>query len=118
MSAANPLPTLHVLYFLEGEDLFLAEVKRTDLINEPDKSKVFFWLLVKKQTETVEKLDFVSMKSEEGKEQRLFLQGDLFFDTQGGSFEDQEGKHRLQTRPPVRLPENTLQEIKKFIQNL
>ena len=109
-------PPIHILYFLEGKEFCLTEVKRTDLPQEPDKSKVYFWLFIDTRTGAVQKLDFVSMKSEKGKEQRRFVQGKLTFDSREGVFENQQGEHPLQTRPPASLPEKIMNQIQVFLQ--
>jgi hypothetical protein len=111
-------PSLRVLYYLKGSGICLVEVKHTDLKNEPDKSNIFFWLLMEKQTGTIKKLDFVSMNSEEGKEQRQFLQGKLSFNFQGGIYEDHQKKYILQNHQPASLQEETEKKIKDFLQSL
>ncbi|VAW28699.1 hypothetical protein MNBD_BACTEROID07-58 [hydrothermal vent metagenome] len=106
------------LYFLEGNEITLAEIRRTDLPGETDKSKLYFWFLLKKKTGRISRLEFVSMKSDTGKEERIFNQGKLSFDQFLGKFEDINGELTLKNQPAHELPEMTRKKINTFLRNL
>jgi len=104
-----------VLYFLDSEQIMLTEVKRTDLPDETDKSKVYFWLLLKKPPEHIEKLDFVSMSSEADGEERIFRQGKLHFTPTSGIFETVNGKYLLKNLPTGQLPKDAKEKIEDYL---
>jgi len=106
------------LYFLDGDETALAEVRRADLPGETDKSKLYFWFLLRKKTGQINRLEFVSMRSDNGKEERIFSQGKLSFDKLLGVFEDANGKLMLKSQPVRQLPEMTREKISTFLRNL
>lgn len=60
-----------ILYYFESGMVSVVEIKRL-ILNETDKSKIYFWLLFDKQESTLRKLNFVSMSSEAETEFRVF----------------------------------------------
>ncbi len=105
-----------ILFYLENEEIALIEIKRTDRPEELDKSKVYFWLLFKKSSGEIEKLDFVSMKYGQEKEERVFSQGRLTFDKHFGSFEDFAGQHPLRNIPATQLSGEFEEKINHYFQ--
>lgn len=105
--------SLKTLYFLDSEEISLIEVKLTGLPQETEKSKVYFWLMIDKSSERIEKLVFVSMKSEAEKEERIFTKGKLTFNATSGIFETVQKKYPLGNFQADRLPK----KIKDIIQD-
>ncbi len=106
------------LYFLDGDETALVEVRRSDLPGEADKSKLYFWFLLRKKTGQISRLEFISMRSDNEKEERIFSQGKLSFDKLLGEFEDANGKLILKSRPVRQLPEMIREKISTFLRNL
>jgi len=72
-----------ILFHFESELFSVIEIKRL-LPNETDKSMIYFWLLFDKQEATLQKLNFVSMRSEAETEFRVFENERLSFNSQEG----------------------------------
>lgn len=89
------------------------EIKLTGLPTETDKSKIYFWLILDKSEKQMGKLVFISMKSENGKEERIFAQGKLTFNATSGTFETKQKRYLLKNLSTSRLPE----KIEKIIQD-
>ena len=107
-----------VLFFLEGDGLLLVEVKRQDLEDETDKSKIYFWFLLDKTALHITRLDFISMSSEAAEEKRLFKQGKLSFGSSDGVFENHEGRHLLRRSLPGNLPREVRMKIEEYLRKL
>jgi hypothetical protein len=105
---------LKTLYFLDGEEITLVEIKLAGLPPETNKSKVYFWLIIDKSSERTGKLVFVSMKSETGKEVRHFTKGKLTFNAASGIFETAQKRHPLKNLPVSLLPEKTKEIIQDY----
>lgn len=87
-----------ILYHFESEVFSLIEIKRT-LQNETDKSKLYFWLLFDKQEVKLQKLNFVSMSSDEENEFRVFENIRLSFDKQKAFLISNNKEFMLQAIP-------------------
>ncbi len=112
----SPSEKIKILFYLENETIILAEVKRTDLKNETDKSKIFFWLQIHKLSGKIEKLTFVSMKSEKETEERVFQEGKLTFNTQTGLFSQKNRQpQKLQNKSGSLFPPMQRQQIAQFL---
>ena len=108
------------LYLLDNEKFIFIEVKRTGLTDEKDPAKIYFWLVYEKATEKIQRLQFVSMHSDEHEEQRVFKQGILKFDSQKGHYLENGTLHRSElTNLPVHLvPEALKGAINNFFPGL
>jgi hypothetical protein len=104
-----------ILFYLENDEIALVEIKRTDRSEETDKSKVFFWLLFRKPSGEIEKLDFVSMKSEKEEEERVFRQGKLSFNPTSGLYKTVKGKYILKNISGNNFPEKMEEKINTFL---
>ncbi len=109
---------IKILYFLDSEEMTLLEVKLTDLPPETDKSKVCFWLMLDTSSGKTEKLVFVSMESETGKEERLFTKGKLIFNISSGIFETAQKRYPLKIRPADRLPKKIKETIQDYFSGI
>ncbi len=103
MSAARYSYT--VLYQLAGGELSLIEIRRDDLGEERDPSKLYHWLWFKRDDRLHERLRFVSMRSDGPNEERIFEQGALRFNASNGTFVEgaQLRAHALTLRPIAAL---------------
>lgn len=79
---------LETLYSFESNTHILAEFKRKDIQASVDADKRFFWFLFDKKSCALNRLNFCSMKSEGGLEQREFREGTLTFDNKEARFEN------------------------------
>lgn len=103
-----------ILYHFESEVFSLIEIKRT-LQNETDKSKLYFWLLFDKQEVKLQKLNFVSMSSDEENEFREFENIRLSFDKQKALLISGNKEFKLQAIPTkVELNGRIQQAIREF----
>ncbi len=101
-------------FFLDSQDLALVEIKRTGLPKETDKSKIYFWFLLTKSPRRIQKLDFISMTSDNAFEERIFQQGKLRFTHTEGWFLSDTQKYRLKNITGEDLPEEIKQMILSF----
>jgi len=108
---------IKVLYFLENKQSVLLEIKRLCRQNEPDKSKVFFWLLIHKHPQKIKKLTFLSMKSENNQEERTFREGRLKFNDQNGVFKTTDREEIFENKTtgsfPLALQKSILQWLER-----
>lgn len=74
------------LYFFENEQIHVLEIRRTDLAPTADKSELYRWLLVDRDTMKIAPLTFISMNSIGLSQERFFKQGYLSFDSQKAVF--------------------------------
>lgn len=103
MSAARHNYT--VLFQLAGSELSLIEIRRDDLGEERDPSKLYHWLWFKPDGRLPEKLRFVSMRSDGPNQERIFEQGELRYNASNGTFVEgaQLRAHGLTLRPVTLL---------------
>jgi len=103
-----------ILYHFESETFSLVEIK-WDFQNETDKSKLYSWLLFNKQEEKLQKLNFVSMSSDEKNEFRIFENIRLSFDNQKAVLISDNKEFKLQAIPiDVELNRSFQQAIREF----
>jgi len=69
-----------IKYCFESDSYCLFEIK-LNIENEPDKYKLYHWLLFDKYNQTLQELDFVSMSDNS----RVFKQGRLVFDNENST---------------------------------
>ncbi|MBE0652037.1 MAG: hypothetical protein IH595_14515 [Bacteroidales bacterium] len=108
------------LYLLDNEKFIFIEVKRTGLTDEKDPAKIYFWLVYEKATEKIQRLQFVSMYSDEHEEQRVFKEGMLKFDPQKGHYLE-NGTHNgfeLSNLSGHPVPDTLLSRINDFFSGL
>jgi hypothetical protein len=104
-----------VLYFLDHDQYAFVEIKRTDLPDKTDKSKLFFWLMFDKAKGSLQKLEFVSMLSDEQGEKRLFRQGQLTFGAVDGKFTGNDSfEVKLKRKTTDNLPFSMVQAFNAF----
>ena len=70
----------YILAFENNSEVVL-ETKLLDMPKDSPPEKVYFWLRINKVTHQCEKLDFVSMQKGDVKQERIFNQGILTFDS-------------------------------------
>ena len=94
-----------VLYQLAGGELSLIEIRRDDLGEERDPSKLYHWLWFKPDGRLHERLRFVSMRSDAPNEERIFEQGALRYNATNGTFVESAllRSHALTLRPNTAL---------------
>lgn len=110
------MTSFKVLYFLDHDEYAFVEIKRIDLVGVTDKAKIYFWLMFDKLNGRLQKLDFVSMRSDSPGEERIFRQGQLFFNAIEGQFKgDGDVLIPLKTQQPSDLDTSMTQAIEKFL---
>jgi hypothetical protein len=105
------------LYFFENHQIYVLEIRRMDLVSDADKSELYRWLLVDKDSLEVTPLTFLSMDSSALSQERFFKQGYLSFDSDRAVF-IQESSTEQQILEPWQiesLPERLDAAIKEFL---
>lgn len=74
------------LYLFESDQIYVLEIRRTDLAPDTDKSELYRWLLADKDTLEITPLTFISMDSSGFSQERFFRQGYLSFDSESAIF--------------------------------
>lgn len=77
---------IEFLYAFSSHGLYLVEIKRLDLGEEAPSSDVYYWLRFNTDDGSIERLEFVSMDTDEGVEVREFADGALSFDNEVGEY--------------------------------
>ncbi|WP_159466588.1 hypothetical protein [Dyadobacter sp. 3J3] len=100
--------------------MFIFEVRRMDLGQNADKSALYRWLRVDKDTLKVTPLTFVSMNSSGIFDERFFKQGYLSFDSQKAVFiaESSSVQHILDINWPDDLPDFLEVAVHSFLTKL
>lgn len=91
------------LFLLEADAYLLLEIKALD-VQSDDPTEVYFWFRFDKASQTLEKLEFVSMAEDGDEQQREFRQGKLQFNQRRGTYFTAEGSSSLQLKTPTSLP--------------
>ncbi len=106
-----------VLYNLSNEKFCVVEIRRLDLADESDKSKVYSWFHVDIEKKNIEKLSFKSSREEDvqGKMMniRIFENAELRFDKMFSRFISNAHEHILMNCAGSALPK----EVKELIEN-
>jgi len=102
------MPNFECLYYLENNDLYIIEIKRTDLSNDAPIADRFKWLKINKETLEITQLNFASMDSAGEIEERYFAEGYLKFDHKTGTFIEKynSGQHALARKMDFELPDH------------
>ena len=85
------IENVETLYAFENSNISIAEFKRTDLNDSSPPEDRFFWLKHDKVNDEVIRLNFVSMNSPEGKEERIFSKENIVFDSCKAIFSENSG---------------------------
>ncbi len=80
------------LFFLENDFIALFEIKRLDMAESTDFSQRYQWFFLDKRLQSLNKLTFVSMTNEGERNERIFRQGTLQFNTMQGTFESHDNQ--------------------------
>ncbi|SDX37657.1 hypothetical protein [Hymenobacter psychrophilus] len=93
------------LFLFEADTATIFEIKRLD-IQSKNPGHLYFWLYFDNASRQLSQLDFVDMSTEDGEHQREFSQGQLRFNTTGGTFSPADGAAPLTLRTinPPTLP--------------
>ena len=75
------LPTFDLLYLFENQEIYILEIKRSDMPSDAIKSDIYKWMLIDKNNLHITPLEFLSMTSVDLTEERFFRQGYLSFDS-------------------------------------
>ncbi|PJJ59834.1 hypothetical protein [Hymenobacter chitinivorans] len=115
-----PIP-YRLLFFLDNATTSIIEIKRLDLPDEPDRGKVYAWLLFDKASQALTKLDFVAMNSQPEAEERQFAQGQLRFSLREATFQPAASPaddEALLVCPPTDLPPALAAAVDTYLQAL
>lgn len=114
------MPNFKCLYHLENYDLYIIEIKRTDLSNDAPIADRFKWLKISKETLEITPLNFASMDSAGEIEERYFEEGYLKFDSKTGTFIEKynSAQHALERKMGLELPNNLTTSIMESIYTL
>jgi hypothetical protein len=99
-----------VLFCFEDATKLITEIKRTDIQTE-DKSLVYKWLMIDKNSCIVRQLTFISMDQSEGEQIRHFAEGILTWNAGAVSFDGEE----MDRIEPDHMDTKWLEIIAKFL---
>lgn len=110
-------PAFTCLYFLENTDTYIMEVKRNDLPEGEDISKVYRWMKISKDLSMASPLTFRSMDSSLEVEERYFEEGFLKFNKEQGTFIEKynSAQHQLLARNSMDIPTELREAINEFL---
>ncbi|SFH02029.1 hypothetical protein [Pedobacter insulae] len=111
-------PTFTCIYFLENTDTYLLEIKRNDLPQDEDISKIYQWMRVSKDFQEANPLTFRSMDSSMEVEERYFEEGFLKFNRDNGTFIEKynSAQHKFEAKSNAEIPPALTEAINKFCQ--
>ncbi len=103
-----------------NENVILTEIKRTDLADETDKSKIYSWIKINPHTQEAESLTFKSMQVDNvnGNEinVRTFTDGELRFDPHFAKFQHKGEGYIVMNCDVADVPAPFLDKIESFIE--
>ncbi|MBT3603517.1 MAG: GrpB family protein [Candidatus Latescibacteria bacterium] len=113
---------LKFLYHFSCASSDVLEVKIQDLKEGTPVGKLFHWLHYDRTTKTFQKLTFKSMGSEEGKNHRVFEQGELHFDTSQANLQLETDtiseEFTLDVNDVQAVPNELISQVQYFLQRL
>lgn len=110
-------PVFTCLYFLENTDTYILEIKRNDLPQDEDVSKIYQWMRISKDFKQASPLTFRSMDSSLEIEERYFEEGFLKFNRNSGTFIEKynSAQHNLESKSSNELPQELTNVITNFL---
>jgi hypothetical protein len=110
-------PAFTCIYFLENTDTYILEIKRNDLPQDEDVSKIYQWMRVSKDFQHTDPLTFRSMDSSIEVEERYFDEGFLKFNHSTGTFIEKfnSAQHKLEAKNNSEIPLDLTQVINDFL---
>ena len=111
------VPTFTCIYFLENTDTYILEIKRNDLLQDEDVSKIYQWIRVSKYFQHASSLTFRSMDSSLEIEERYFEEGFLKFNSNSGTFIEKynSAQHTLEAKSSSEVPQALTDVITNFL---
>ncbi|MGF1922715.1 MAG: hypothetical protein ACQUHE_00945 [Bacteroidia bacterium] len=102
---------------MENTDTYILEIKRTDLPQDEDVSKVYQWMRVSKDFQYASPLTFRSMDSSLEVEERYFDEGFLKFNRNNGTFIEKynSAQHNLEAKNSNEVPKELIEAITGFL---
>lgn len=112
------LPAFTCIYFLENTDTYILEIKRNDLPQDEDASKIYQWMRVSKDFQQASPLTFRSMDSSLEIEERYFEEGFLKFNRHSGTFIEKynSAQHKLEAKSNSDIPHDLAEVINNYLQ--
>jgi hypothetical protein len=109
------LPNFDLLYLFENQEIYILEIKRSDMPSDAIKSDIYKWMLIDKNNLHITPLEFLSMTSIDLTEERFFRQGYLSFDTDQAVYirESSSVQNILRRKEIGDLPESIIASIQK-----
>ncbi len=110
-------PAFTCIYFLENTDTYILEIKRNDLSQDEDVSKIYQWMRVSKDFQQTSPLTFRSMDSSLEVEERYFEEGFLKFNHNTGTFIEKynSAQHQLESKNSSEVPQELTNAINNFL---
>jgi hypothetical protein len=111
------LPTFDLLYLFENQDIYILEIKRSDLPSDAVKSDIYKWMLIDKNNVHITALEFLAMTSAGPTEERFFRQGYLSFDSDQAIYirESSSVQNILRRKEIDHLPDSIVLSIQQEI---
>lgn len=110
-------PAFTCIYFLENTDTYILEIKRNDLPQDEDISKIYQWMRISKDFQEARPLTFRSMDSSMEVEERYFEEGFLKFNSNSGTFIEKynSAQHKLQAKSNAEIPSDLTEAINNYL---
>lgn len=110
-------PAFTCIYFLENTDTYILEIKRNDLPQDEDISKIYQWMRVSKDFQQASPLTFRSMDSSLEVEERYFEEGFLKFNRNDGTFIEKynSAQHKLEAKSSHEIPNELTEVINNYL---
>ena len=110
-------PAFTCIYFLENTDTYILEIKRNDLPQDEDVSKIYQWMRVSKDFQQASPLTFRSMDSSLEVEERYFEEGFLKFNRNSGTFIEKynSAQHSLEAKSNADVPQDLMEAINNYL---
>ena len=114
------MSTFDCLYFLENQQLYIIEVKRTGIPEHSTADEKFKWLKIDRETLEVQQLNFRSMDSSGQVEERYFEEGFLKFNANSGTYIEKynSGQHQLENMSEQAPPKSVIDAIGMYVMHL
>ncbi|MCY1533065.1 hypothetical protein D9M68_683730 [compost metagenome] len=105
------------IYFLENTDSYILEIKRNDLSQDEDVSRLYKWMRVTKDFLETQPLTFRAMDSSLEIEERYFEEGFLKFNQHNGTFIEKynSAQHQLEIKNCEEIPHELTEVINNFL---
>lgn len=109
------MPRFECLYAFSHPDIDVIEIKRLDLPEGSDVSKIYHWLALDNTSNAIWPLEFKAMTKAHDGETRTFSNGSIAFDEVLGKFQFQNKEYTLKRYDPEIISSEKFVRIGNFL---